>query len=168
MYLVFFIVGAGFIILSLIMGAFADVEFGPASILQPKLVAIFLTVTGGVGIVLSRSDSVFLSAGIAVLTISVLSGLAVAGLMHRLVIIPLRRAQNTSTFDKQATIGVAATVISPIPQNGYGKIRYSISGSTVTSPAKSEDGGEIKNGATVDIVYIEGNTYFVRRQLNPN
>jgi membrane protein implicated in regulation of membrane protease activity len=85
-----------------------------------------------------------------------------------LVIVPLNKAQNTSAFDKQATIGTWAKVISPIPQGGYGKIRYSVSGSVVTSPAKSEDGGEINSGENVAIVYIEGNTYFVKREIPQN
>jgi membrane-bound ClpP family serine protease len=89
----------------------------------------------------------------------------VAGLLNRFVIIPLYKAQNTSAFNMQDTIGTHATVISPIPQGGYGKIRYNISGSVVTSPAKSEDGREIKAGEAVDIIYVEKNTYFVRKTI---
>jgi membrane protein implicated in regulation of membrane protease activity len=92
--------------------------------------------------------------------------LFVAGLINRFVIVPLRKAQNTSAFNMQDTIGIHATVISPIPRGGYGKIRYNISGSVVTSPAKSEDGGEVRAGEQVDIVYVEKNTYFVRHKLN--
>jgi len=162
MYLIFFGVGAGFVIISFLLGAIADSDSGPLAIFQPKLIAVFLTVTGGIGMLLSaRLENTF--SGPIVFTISVFSGLAIAALINRLVIIPLHRAQNTSAHDKQATIGTWAKVISPIPQGGYGKISYNISGSTVTSPAKSEDGGEIKNGESVAIVYIEGNTYFVKR-----
>ena len=162
-YVVFFGIGIGFILLSMLLDTFVDIN-SPLAIFQPKLIAVFLTVTGGIGIILSRRmDSAF-AIGI-ILTISVLSGLIIAGLIHRFVIIPLFKAQNTSAHDKQATIGTWAKVISPIPQGGYGKIRYSISGSVVTSPAKSEDGGEIRNGENVAIVYIEGGTYFVRREV---
>ena len=162
MYVVFFGIGIGFILLSFLLDAFVDID-SPLAIFQPKLIAVFLTVTGGIGIILSRRLDVVFAASI-ILTISVLSGLFIAGIIQRFVIIPMHKAQNTSTFDKQATIGITAKIISPIPQDGYGKIRYSVSGSVVTSPAKSEDGGEIKNGENVDIVYIEGSTYFVRRQ----
>jgi len=162
-YVIFFIVGAGFIFISFIAD-FVVAETGPLAFLQPKLIAVFLMVTGGLGIMLSnRIDGIF-STGI-VLTISVLSGLLIAGIINRFIIVPLIKAQNTSAFNKQATIGTVAKIISPIPVGGYGKIRYSVSGSTVTSPAKSEDGGGIKNGEEVAIVYIEGGTYFVRRLL---
>ena len=164
MYVIFFVVGVGFIAISMLIGAIADTDGGPFAFLQPKLIAVFLTVTGGVGIILSARLNVFFGAGI-VLVISVLAGLVIAGLLNRLVIIPLHKAQNTSAHDKQATIGTTAKVISPIPAGGYGKIRYSVSGSVVTSPAKCEDGGEVKIGENVDIIYIEGGTYFVRRQL---
>jgi len=162
MFLILFIVGAGFILLSAIFDFFVDGPGSPISIFQPKLIAIFLTVMGGVGLILTNS---WASAPFTlILTISVFSGLFIAALLYRFVIIPLHRAQNTSAFDKQATIGIVAKIISPIPQGGYGKISYNISGSTVTSPAKSEDGGEVKNGEAVTIVYIEGGTYFVRKQ----
>jgi len=163
MFTIFFIVGVGFIVASVVLDFFVDGTGSPISIFQPKLIAIFLTVVGGVGMILTN---VWGNAPFSlILTISAFSGLFIAALLHRLVLIPLYRAQNTSAFDKQATIGTMAKIISPIPQGGYGKISYNISGSTVTSPAKSEDGGEIKNGQTVSIVYIEGATYFVRRQI---
>jgi len=167
MYIIFFGVGVGFVLISFFLDAVIDIDSGPISLFQPKLIAAFLVVSGAVGIVLSnRFDGVF--SGPIILVISVFGGLAIAAIINRLVVIPLRRAENTSAFDKQATIGTWAKVISPIPLGGYGKISYSISGSTVTSPAKSEDGGEIKNGENVAIVYIEGSTYFVKREQVPN
>ena len=160
MYSTFFLVGIGFIVVSFFLGAIAEAESGPLAILQPKLIAVFLTVMGGVGMIVSP---MFYPSASLILTISVLSGLIIAGLLHRFVIMPLHRAQNTSAHHKQEVIGTIAKIISPIPKGGYGKIRYNVSGAVVTSPAKSEDGGEINNGENVAIVYIEGNTYFVRR-----
>ena len=164
MYVTMFILGVGFVIVSFFLGAFAsaDVEGLGLGILKPKLIAVFLTVTGGLGIILSGMFDNPL-AWLFVLFISATGGLFVAGLINRFVIKPLYNAQNTSTFDKQATIGTTARVISPIPKGGYGKIKFSVSGSLVTCPAKCEEGGEIKNGEDVAIVYIEGNTYFVRK-----
>jgi len=168
MYTIFFGVGIGFIVISFLIGAIADTEgAGPLAILQPKLIAVFLMVTGAAGMILSERYSSAINAPF-ILTISVLSGLFIAGLLHRFVILPMHRAQNTSAHDKQATIGTWAKVISPIPDGGFGKIRYNVSGSVVTSPAKSEDGGEIKTGESVAIVYIEGNTFYVKREAVPN
>ena len=166
MYLVIFGVGAAFIILSLVVGEFANIEVGSegfslGSFLRPMLIAVFMVVTGGLGLLLTpRLD--FVGSGGLILFLCVLSGLTVAGLVNRFILIPMHRAQNTSTFNKQDTIGSAAEIISPIPQGGYGKIRYNVSGSFVTSPAKSEDGNPISRGESVEIIYIEKNTYFVR------
>ena len=163
MYMIFFGVGIGFIVISLIIGAVADSEAGPFAFLQPKIIALFLAVTGGIGLILSPRLADVFGGGI-VLLLSVLAGLLVAGLVNRFIIMPLYRAQNTSAFDKQAIIGQSAKVISPILEGGYGKIKYNVSGSVVTAPAKCENGEGAKNGEDVDIIYIEGGTYFVRRR----
>ncbi|MCL2048091.1 MAG: hypothetical protein FWG87_05120 [Defluviitaleaceae bacterium] len=168
MYLVLFGVGAGFILLSLILGDLLDfdldLDFDGASVfglLRPMLIAVFMVVSGGLGLLLTPYFEWSGGGGI-VLFISLVGGLGTAGLVNRFVIVPLNRAQNTSAFNIQDTVGTSAKVISPIPQGGYGKIQYSISGSLVTSPAKSEDGNPISNGENVEIIYIEKNTYFVR------
>jgi len=163
MYLIFFGVGVGFIAISLLIGAIADTEAGPFAFLQPKIIALFLAVTGGFGLILSPRLADIWGGGI-VLVISVVAGAIVAGLVNRFVVMPLYRAQNTSAFDKQAIIGQTARVISPILEGGYGKIKYNASGSVVTGAAKCEDGGAAKNGEDVDIIYIEGGTYYVRRK----
>ena len=163
MYIVLFGVGAVFIILSFFIGGLVDTEFeGPAffAFLKPMLVAIFLVVVGGLGMLLAPH---FDFGGGLLLFICAISGFAVAGVVNRFILIPLHRAQNTSAFHIQDAIGATAQVISPIPQGGYGKIRYNVSGSTVTSPAKSEDGNQINSGEAVEIIFIEKSTYFVRR-----
>lgn len=167
MYFVMFGIGVGFVVLSFLLGEFGDfgdIE-GPSflSFLKPSIIAIFLVVTGGLGLLIEPRVDLIFGGGI-VLFISVLSGLFVAGLVNRFVLVPLRRSENTSSFHKQDTVGTMAEITSPIPQGGYGKIRYSVSGSYVTGPAKSDDGNAIPCGEKVEIIYIEKNTYFVRRQ----
>jgi membrane protein implicated in regulation of membrane protease activity len=167
MYVVFFGIGIGFVVLSIFADAVLDFDGIGFALLQPKIIAIFMVVTGGVGLALtSQFDQVLMPT--IILVISVLSGLVIAGLVHRFVITPLKKAENTSTFKKEDTIGTTAEVISPIPKGGYGKIRYSVSGSTVTGPAKSEDDMEVTTGEKVFIMDIEKGTYMVRRHLDIN
>ena len=163
MFVVLFGVGIGFILLSAFIDTFLD--FGGISVLQPKLIAIFLTVTGGIGLILTNRFMDTL-AFIFILLISISVGLLAATAIYRFIIRPLKKAENTSTFDKQDTIGTTAKVVSPIPKGGYGKIRYSVSGSVVTGPAKSEDDSDIGCGEEVFIMDIDKGTYFVRR--NPS
>ena len=165
MYVVFFGVGIGFLLLSLVADAMLDFEGFGFALLQPKIIAIFMLVTGGVGLALN-AQSGFLLMPTIILIISVVSGLLVAGLIYRFVIVPLKKAENTSTFKKEDTIGSTAEVVSPIPKGGYGKIRYNVSGSVVTGPAKSEDDNEVKTGEKVFIMDIDKGTYLVRRHLD--
>jgi len=163
MYLIMFLVGAGFVAISFLLGEMVELEGARFGVLQPKLIAVFLTVMGGLGLLLTPvfGDANWVSAAI-VLNISAVAGFVVAGGIHRFVIVPLQKAQNTSAFNMQDTIGAPAEVISRIPRGGYGKIRYNISGSYVTAPAKDESGYEIRRGEKVVISYIEKNTYYVR------
>ena len=161
MYAVFFGIGIGFIVLSLVLGGLLDINGIGFGFLKPTLIAVFLVVAGGIGLILTPRLGEAPGAGI-VLAISLVGGVAVASAVNSFVIVPLYAAQNTSTFDKEDTIGANARVISRIPRGGYGKISYSFSGSIVTGPAKSEDGSEIEIGTDTQIVRIEGSTYFVK------
>jgi len=167
LYIVLFGIGAGFIIISVVAGELGELgDFtGSAgfAFFKPKLIAVFLVVAGAIGLILTPNLILPGASGI-ILFVSVTGGLLAAGIFNRLVLIPLNRAQNTSAFNIQDTIGTVAEIISPIPQGGYGKIRYNVSGSTVTSPAKSEDGNAISRGERVEIIFVEKNTYFVRKE----
>lgn len=174
MYFIMFGVGVGFLFLTFIIGEVGDIdgEFSQYfSFMRPTVIALFLVIMGGVGLLIPRlapqgTVDGAIGSGM-VLLISFASALIMAGLVNRFIIVPLHKATNTSAFNIQDTIGVEATVISPIPQGGYGKIRYNVSGSIVTSPAKSEDGNAIRAGEKVDILYVEKNTYYVRH-FKPN
>ena len=161
MYVVFFGVGIGFIVLSLVLGGLLDIDGIGFSFLRPTLIAMFLTVAGGVGLILTPRLGETHGAGL-VLAVSLVSGAAVASAVNSFIIVPLHAAQNTSSFDRQETIGTVARVISRIPEGGYGKISYNLSGSVVTGPAKSEDGSEIEAGQDTHIVRVEGSTYLVK------
>ena len=166
MYLIFFGVGVGFVVLTLILGNFLESDVTALSFFKPKLIAVFLTVTGGVGLLLTPRFYGMAGDGI-VLAISVSGGFLIASLINIFVIKPLHRAQNTSTFNKQDAVGQLAEVVALIPcGGGYGKIRYSISGSVVTGAAKSEDESEIRIGENAEITRVEGSTYFVKKQAD--
>lgn len=162
-------VGVGYTILSFILGNLfsigdfsGDFEMGSnISPIKPAPIAAFLTVFGGVGLIFINTFKF-----ITVLSIASTLGVLVGYLIYRFILIPLHKAQNTSTVEKQSLIGHEATVTNKILQGSYGKITYHVNGSTLSSPAKSEDGNEISVGTTVEIIYIEHNTYYVRPKNN--
>ena len=162
MYLLLLVVGGGFLLLSVIFGELFDLEGVGLGFMRPTVVAVTVAVTGAVGLLLTRRDVW----GIFVLAIAVVCGLFAGFMLHRFVIVPLHKMQNTSSFDKNAMVGSVAKVVSPIPQGGYGKIRYTASGSTVTGPARSDTGSGIKKDADVVIMYIKDNAYYVSEKLD--
>jgi len=159
MYLVLLIVGAGFIVLSLIFGEVFEFDGIGAPFLRPTVIAPALAVTGGVGLILSPTFGSYLA-----FPFSAAAGITVGFLLYRFVILPMQRMEHTSSHDKQSLIGSTAKVVLGIPQGGYGKIKYNVTGSFVTSPAKSEDGVEISKDTEVVIAYIKNNAYYVRER----
>jgi len=169
MFWVFFGVGAGYTVIGFILGEVFnvfdfDTDFGSGgtvSPLKPAVLAAFATVFGGAGLLLQfTSMPVY-----GTLPISALIGTATAYAMYRFVIVPLSKAQNTSSPEIQSLIGCAAKVTEKIFQGGYGQIAYAVNGNTFNSPAKSDDGVELARGTDVEIMYIEDNTYYVRKKF---
>jgi len=165
---IFFIclgVGAGFVIISALLGQIGgalDIDIGAAvSPFKPILLAFFLTVFGGLGLIFSP---IFPLAWMAI-AFAASGALFLSWLIFRFVIVPLYRWQNTSAHERQSIIGVAGKVAETIPQGGYGKITYTYDDKIMSGPAKSEDGNEIARNAVVEIVYIEKNTYHVRVKI---
>ena len=168
MNVIFFIclgVGAGFVVISALLGqvgGLMDIDVGSAaSPFKPILIAFFLTVFGGLGLIfLPMFPMAWMAIGVAAS-----GGLGLSWLIFRFVIIPLNRWQNTSAHERQSIIGVTAKVAELIPQGGYGKITYTYDDKIMSGPAKSEDGNEIQRNTMVEIVYIEKNTYHVREKI---
>ena len=166
-FIVMFGVGLGFAVISFLFGEVlsaidVDGDFstgGTVSPLKPSVIAAFITVFGGTGIILVGLD-------VPMLTVIPLAGVAGAGvafLFFRFVIVPLSKAQNTSAVEIQSLIGHPAKVSVKIPQGQFGRITYKVNGNTYSAPAKAEDGKEILRSVPVEIVYIANSTYFVKQ-----
>jgi len=151
------VVGFGFLLISFVAGEFLELDGAHISILRPSLIALTMVVTGGVGILMTPQYPHFVALPVG-LALGILVGLGVS----KTILEPLHRAQNTSTVDQQELIGKHATVVSVIPQSGFGQIMYEVNGSRVTGPAKGEDGRGVRQGEAVEILSIVDNTYFVR------
>jgi len=154
-------VGIGCLVIGLFVGDLSgggDFDVNARFPLKPVVIAVFIAVFGGAGLVLIR-----LFAPLTAIPLSGLIAVAVSYLLCRFVIIPLARAQSTTAIEIQSLIGHIAKVSEKIPQGQYGKITYKVNDSTYNAPAKSEDGNEIARGSYVEIIYIEKNTYYVRQ-----
>ena len=164
LYLTLLLIGAGFVIISAVFGEVLDFATTGFFFLKPKVLALVITVMGAVGLLLTPRMGTYMA-----FPISLAAGLFAGFLLYRLVILPLIRLQHTSTHDKQSLIGSLAKVSLGIPQGGYGKIKYTVNGSIVTSPATAEDGSGIPKDTDVVITSIKNNAYYVmERNYDPS
>ena len=159
LFLILLLIGSGFVIISMFFGEVFDFNGTSFIFLKPKVLALTITVMGGVGLILTPRIGSYLA-----FPISLASGLFAGYLLYRLVILPLLRLSGTSTHDKQSLIGSMAKVALAIPQGGFGKIKYTVNGSIVTSPAKTDDGSGIAKDTDVVITSIKNNAYYVKER----
>jgi membrane protein implicated in regulation of membrane protease activity len=165
------IVGVGYAALSFLLGEvfdFLDFDFsfdllGGAAPPKPVVLAAFVAVLGGSGLIFLRSLIPVLA-----LALALALGFAVSWSMYRFVVVPLSKAQNTSILEMREFVGMPAKVTEKIPQGRHGKITYSAKGNTLSAPAKSVDGTEIGLSEDVVIAYIDKNTYYVSRARKPS
>lgn len=145
--------------LELDTGAAGDVPELPVSPLKPIIITTFVTVFGGIGMIcMIKGVS---QAAAAVIALS--AGLATSFLLHRFIIVPLYRAQNTSAISQKELRGALAKVTLAIRDNRFGKISYTMGGNTYSAPAKSVDGSDIERGVPVVIINIEKNVFYIKK-----
>ena len=165
-----FFAGIGLTLVSVILGQFFDflgvggLDLGDISLdiglpLSPMVYVLFATVCGGMGLILLKVCSWIPIAGIVVLSILVAAIIAIS--FFKGIIVPLRKAQNTSAPAQEELIGVLAKVQESIPAQGYGEIAYVVNGNSFIAPAKTTDGHEIKKGTEVSICWIEQYVFYV-------
>lgn len=125
--------------------------------LKPITIVSFITVFGGIGILGTRYkfNAVIIFIAAAVL------GIIVSFLLYRFVLIPLYKAQNTSAVSQNKLIGMKAKVISPVLENGFGTISYTVNGSKYNAPAQHVSKRSIAQGQDVMIYSIKGNVFYV-------
>lgn len=136
---------------------FFDVPISP---LKPIIIASFITVFGGIGLIIYKyyKFPMILSIIIAFTT-----ALIISFLIYHFIVIPLYRTQNRMVHDINKLSDKSVIVLSSIYGNKYGKIRYTIEEGVYSGPARSVDGRDIKQGESALIVKIEKNVFFVER-----
>ncbi len=140
-----------------------DHQGGPIiSPFKPVVIMAFLTVFGGVGLILLRYLGL---ATFFALAAALASGLLASFCMYRFLIVPLYLAQNTSAVSQQDLIGIPATVTLDIKSGCFGRITYVVNNNTYTAPAISGENEEIRRGERVVILHIEKNVFKVTKLL---
>jgi len=129
------------------------------SAFSPTVIASFMTGFGGFGLIFSQmaaTKSVWVSAPLAVACGFVVAA-SVLGLLRRL----FSATQSSSESRVGTLIGQAATIITPIPENGVGEIAYVQAGSRYSAPAREEHGSPVACGKSVRITRVVGAQFYV-------
>jgi membrane protein implicated in regulation of membrane protease activity len=176
-YLICFLVGLAFSILSLLGGSahlhlpHIHIHFGPhvhvpaggsAHGLGPVnfgTVAAFLAWFGGTGYLIARYYSVWFLIGLGIASVS---GLAAASIVFFFVAKVLIRADEVLDPADYDMIGVLGKVASSIRPSGTGEIIFSQAGTRRAAPARSEDELVIPKGAEVVVTRYERGIAYVR------
>ena len=138
----------------------ADASDAPGiSIFSPTIIASFITAFGGFGLIFSQFPKTSNAAFSAPL--SLLGGLAVAGVLLVFLRSVFRHTQSSSESHVAQLVGAEANVITPIPENGVGEIAYVVGGTRYSAPARGENGVAVANGKTVKITRIVGTQFYV-------
>lgn len=126
--------------------------------LKPITIVSFITVFGGVGIMGNH----YKLNQIYTFVLAVMSGSIVSFILYKYIVIPLYKAQNTSAVSQNALIGMKATVISPILENGFGVISYVVNGSKYNAPAQHINKKSVLQGEEVIIYEIKDCVFYVQ------
>ena len=129
------------------------------SFFSPTVLASFVTAFGAFGIIFSRigpTSSPWMSAPMSLVGGGLVSW-AVFGIFNAM----FRKTQSSSESRVATLVGQAASIVTPIPENGVGEIAYVQGGSRYTSPARTEKGNAVGAGRSVKITRIVGTQFYV-------
>lgn len=129
------------------------------SFFSPTVLACFVTAFGGCGLILTKikaTESVWISA-----PISALAGVIMALLAFALFNFMFSHTQSSSESRVASLVGQAASIVTPIPENGVGEIAYVQGGARYTAPARTESGIPVPAGKPVRITRIVGTQFYV-------
>ncbi len=181
-YLGLFIFGAGFLLLQMLLGQFSEAEPDTAehpdldggsadsaghdhhtghdvSFLTPLIIAPTLAGVGAVGLFLSVTWSI---PWLLHLPIALVAGLVLGYAIFFVLARILAPMQGSSEVRVSELWGTVAEVITPIPENRLGEIRFIAHGAYHSTAARTVSGEPLTRGQTVIIEKVENAVAHVR------
>ncbi len=144
----------------------AGADVPGAGVLSPLTIATFVTAFGGLGLVFHHIPAT--SAPVLSVALSIGGAAIVAGLLVTCLRFIFKRSQSSSESKVATLPGLAANVITPIPENGVGEIAYVQGGTRYNAPAREEKGRPVASGQTVKITRVVGTQFFVHLENSPD
>jgi membrane protein implicated in regulation of membrane protease activity len=138
-----------------------DGQGGSSSInvfpIKPITVVSLITVFGGIGMI----GTYYGINPILLFIVALIAGLIVSFSLYKFIVLPLYKAQNTSSVSEKSLVGMRAKVISPIIEGGYGTIAYVVYGSKYNAPAQHVGKKYVAQGEEVIIYEIKNNVFYI-------
>lgn len=138
---------------------FDDTGLPGISFFSPTVLASFVTAFGAFGLIFTKipaTRSVWASAPLATV-----SGAAIAAVTFWFFNAMFSKTQSSSESRVATVVGMTASVISPIPENGVGEIAYVQASTRYTAPARVEGNVAVAAGQAVKITRIVGTQFYV-------
>jgi len=163
------IFGALFAVVSVLIGDVLSTALGgaldflSADYLNPTVLATFITIFGGAGIMLSRYSA---AGTIAAFLISAAAGIAGGALIHLFYVKPMKNSENSTGYSMSGLAGKVAEVIVPIPADGYGEVLVRTGAANTNQIAGSFEHTDIQAGDRVVIVEVKDGAVYVSRFEN--
>jgi membrane protein implicated in regulation of membrane protease activity len=140
-------------------GGTSETILSVVSILINPIVAVsFLTVFGGLGILGTEH---FKWVAMRVFLTAFASGVVISTLLYKCVALPIYRAEHSTDVSRNDLSGTIGEVESPIFENGFGKLKYTVNDIRYTAPAKHIEGKAVPQGTKVTICKVENSVFYV-------
>lgn len=127
--------------------------------LHPTLILAFVTLTSATGLILEWYTS---WNSLVILFAAMIIAAILDALIYFLVLIPLSSAEASLAYTDETLAGQVATVIIPIPADGYGEIMIETVNGNLAKRATGLENEEIEFGKTVLVVEVEDGTFYVK------
>ncbi|MBZ5597065.1 MAG: NfeD family protein [Acidobacteriia bacterium] len=132
---------------------------GEVSFFNPVTLAAFLAWFGGMGYLLTRFSTVWLTLGLMLALASGLLGAGIVFLFLSRVLTSEEENLDSADFDM---VGVLGKLSMPIREGGTGEMIYSQAGTRRSCGARAEDGSAIAKGTEVVVTRYEKGIAYVR------
>lgn len=127
--------------------------------LHPTLVLAFITLTSATGFFFEWLTDLN---SLIILVASLLIAGVLDVLIYFFVLIPMASAEVSLAYTDEQLAGQVATVIIPIPADGYGEILIETVNGNLAKRATGLENEDIDYGKTVLVVEVEDGTFYVK------
>ncbi|MDD3268414.1 MAG: protease [Syntrophomonadaceae bacterium] len=142
-----------------VLGGLLDfLSFDHLDFLSPMVLVGGITVFGGAGIMLERLTSLDV---VPVALFSLLIALVLSALVYFVYVKPMKNAENSSGYSMSELVGKIATVIVPVPGQGYGEVLIKVGAGNTNQIAASYDGEDYRSGTRVIVAEIRDGAVLV-------